>query len=93
MGLCTISRRSPCEFSDNLCSGRTVDGHSFDGKLEAWKENSAVGRDATMAENKAADVVDTQHRYGSRGGHDFVASKSVWPRKREFGHNQSSGTE
>jgi len=49
------------------------------GKLEAWKENSVVGRDVTMAGKWAADVViDNGHLYGSRGRHaGFVAIESV----------------
>ena len=53
-----------------------------------------MGRDATMAEKETADVlIQSSHSYRSGGRHDFVSSESVWPRKREFGHNQSSGTE
>ena len=48
------------------------------GKLERWKENSVVGRDATMAESEAADVViDNRHLYGPRGRHGFMTSESV----------------
>jgi len=48
------------------------------GKLERWKENSVVGREATMAGDNVADMVlDNRHLYGSRGRHGFVASESV----------------
>jgi len=47
------------------------------GKLERWKENSVVGRDATMVENETGEIViDNRHLYGLRGRHGFVASES-----------------
>ena len=48
------------------------------GRLAPWKENSVVGRDATMAGKETGDVVvDSGHTCRSRRRHGFVTSESV----------------